>query len=671
MSTPSQVASNYDNIPPEMQARKQWVLWGVAPDPEKAKHPRQIVNPAWGASASNPLTWGTFEAARCSVELLGEAQGIGYEITPADGLVAIDFDHCIDPDGQLMEPFATWKEALPGYWELSQSGHGLHGFVRGTLPAGCGNKRQINPQDKADEREVELYVKERYIALTGALWGAQTPLAEAPDAQAGVDVILGQMHMRPEDVQAEAALPDVPDRPEAEITAIIEAALAKSPDFYTLWNWTEHPGKLGDESKDDMAFVCSAWKATEYQLSAVDLMHGLDASPWAQTKTNDSKKDHEDKWFSCGARKNGAYRRNTALAAYQRAKQEEAEQLDGFAALAANLPAGGVFTAAELDKMDLPPVQWAVPGLLPAGLSFLVAAPKMGKSWLALDLCLSVAAGGEWLGRKVNQGPTLYLDLEDSANRAQARMRTLLDGFTAAPETCTFRLLAPILGPELFKILDEWIAANPGAKVVCIDTFQKVKPAAGKNETSYSADYRICAPLQSWAQQHNVCVLLVHHTNKNRGSADIFEGVNGSQGLMGSADAVLMLTKSKGRFAEEATLSVTGRDVDMEQYAARFDKTTCRWELLGTVDEQTRQSFENSPAVLTIKELTAGGKWQGTVQELADEVLARYPDTELPETAQGVRSYFAKVWPALKYAGIEHTTSRGAKQRTHTLNRAR
>lgn len=669
MSTGPQVAINYDNIPPEMQARKQWVLWGVDADNQKA--PCQIVNPARGAKANNPLTWGTFEAARCSVELLGEAQGIGYEITPADGLVAIDFDHCIDPDGQLMEPFATWKEALPGYWELSQSGHGLHGFVRGTLPAGCGNKRQIDPQDKADEREVELYIKERYIALTGALWGAQTPLAEAPDAQAGVDVILGQMHMRPEDVQAEAALPDVPDRPAAEITTIIAAALAKSPDFYTLWNGAEHPGKHGDESKDDMAFVCSAWKATEYQLSAGDLMHGLDASPWAQTKTNDAEKDHWDKWFACGARKDGAYRRNTALAAYQRAKQEEAEQLDGFAALAANLPAGGVFTAAELDKMDLPPVQWAVPGLLPAGLSFLVAAPKMGKSWLALDLCLSVASGGEWLGRKVNQGPTLYLDLEDSANRAQARMRTLLDGFTAAPETCTFRLLAPILGPELFKILDEWVAANPGAKVVCIDTFQKIKPSAAKNETSYSADYRICAPLQSWAQQHNICVLLVHHTNKNKGSTDIFESVNGSQGLTGTADAVLLLTKSEGRFAEDATLSVTGRDVDMERYLARFDKDTCHWELLGTVDEQARQSFENSPAVLTVKELTVGGKWQGTVQELADEILERYPDTELPESAQGLRSYFAKVWPALKCAGIKHTTHRGAKQRTHTLSRAR
>lgn len=660
---------DYSNIPPELQARRQWVLWGV--DPDNPKAPRQVVSPTQGAKANNPMTWGSFEPARCIVDMIGDARGIGYEITPADGLVAVDFDHCLDADGNLLPPFDEWIKALPGYWELSQSGTGLHGFVRGTLPAGCGNKRHIDPQNKADEREVELYVQERYIALTGALWGPQTTLADAPSAQPGIDAILEQMHMRPEDAAAGAALPDVPDRPEEEITAIIKAALAKSPDFYTLWNWTERPGKLGNESKDDIAFVCSAWKATEYELSAGDLMHGLDASPWAQTKTNSPEKDHWDKWFACGARKDGAYRRNTALRAYQRAKQDEAAKIEGFTSLAANLPAGGVFTAAELDKMDLPPVQWAVPGLLPAGLSFLVAAPKMGKSWMALDLCLAVAAGGEWLGRKVNQGPTLYLDLEDSANRAQARMRTLLDGFTAAPETCTFRLLAPILGPDLFKILDEWIAANPGAKVVCVDTFQKIKPATGKNETSYSADYRICAPLQSWAQQHNICVLLVHHTKKGTGSADIFEGINGSQGLMGSADAVLLLTKGEGRFAEEATLSVTGRDVDMEQYAARFNKASCRWELLGTVEEQALQSFESNPAVLTIKELTAGGEWKGTVQELAEEVLERYPDTDLPETAQGLRSYFSKVWPNLKYAGIEHKANRGAKQRTHILRKTR
>lgn len=367
---------DYSNIPPELQARRQWVLWGV--DPDNPKAPRQVVSPTQGAKANNPMTWGSFEPARCIVDMIGDARGIGYEITPADGLVAVDFDHCLDADGNLLPPFDEWIKALPGYWELSQSGTGLHGFVRGTLPAGCSNKRRIDPQN-ADEREVELYVQERYIALTGALWGPQTTLADAPSAQPGIDAILEQMHMRPEDAAAGAALPDVPDRPEEEITAIIKAALAKSPDFYTLWNWTERPGKLGNESKDDIAFVCSAWKATEYELSAGDLMHGLDASPWAQTKTNSPEKDHWDKWFACGARKDGAYRRNTALRAYQRAKQDEAAKIEGFTSLAANLPAGGVFTAAELDKMDLPPVQWAVPGLLPAGLSFLVAAPQDGQ----------------------------------------------------------------------------------------------------------------------------------------------------------------------------------------------------------------------------------------------------------------------------------------------------
>lgn len=654
MSTGPQVKIDYDNIPPEMQARKQWVLWGV--DADNSKAPRQIANPARGAKANNPLTWGTFEGALMWYQI-GDAKGIGYEITPADGLVAIDFDHCIDTDGHLLEPFATWKAALHGYWEASQSGRGLHGFVRGTLPAGCANKHPINPRNAADKRGVELYITERYIAMTGARWGPQTPLADAPNAQAGIDAILEQLHMRPEEGQTGAALSDVPDLPAEKVSEILQSALSYDPDFAKLYHNTDHSG---DESKLDHALVCAAARAVEFQLSPGDLHKVLDDSPWVQSKDA----EHMHKWHD-----RADYVARTIAEAWAASAQKEADRLDGFAALAANLPAGGVFTAAELDKLDLPPVQWAVPGLLPAGLSFLVAAPKMGKSWLALDLCLSVAAGGEWLGRKVNQGPTLYLDLEDSANRAQARMRTLLDGFTAAPETCTFRLLAPILGPELFGILDEWIAANPGAKVVCIDTFQKVKPAAGKNETSYSADYRICAPLQSWAQQHNVCVLLVHHTNKSRGSADIFEGVNGSQGLMGSADAVLMLTKSGGRFAEEATLSVTGRDVDMEQYTARFDKTTCRWELLGTVDEQTRQSFENSPAVLTIKELTAGGKWQGTVQELADEVLTRYPDAGLPMSPQGLGKYFNNLWPDLKYRGIKHGIVRGAKHRTHTLAR--
>ena len=320
---------DYSNIPPELQARRQWVLWGV--DPDNPKAPRQVVSPTQGAKANNPMTWGSFEPARCIVDMIGDARGIGYEITPADGLVAVDFDHCLDADGNLLPPFDEWIKALPGYWELSQSGTGLHGFVRGTLPAGCKHKAHI----KADsDQAVELYTNERYLALTGALWGAQTPLAEAPSAQAGIDAILEQMHMLPEDAAASTALPDQPDRSEEEIQAIINEALQRDGDFAQLWSCTEHPGKQNDESEDDFAFCTAAWRATGFQLTWFDLMHGLDASPWAETKDNTAPKWHWDKWHGTGHRSKGNYRKNTALRAYQEAKQQEAAALEGFKDLA-------------------------------------------------------------------------------------------------------------------------------------------------------------------------------------------------------------------------------------------------------------------------------------------------------------------------------------------------
>ena len=41
----------------------------------------------------------------------------------------------------------------------------------------------------------------------------------------------------------------------------------------------------------------------------------------------------------------------------------------------------------------LPPIHFAISDLLPQGLSILAGAPKIGKSWLALWLCLRVARG--------------------------------------------------------------------------------------------------------------------------------------------------------------------------------------------------------------------------------------------------------------------------------------
>lgn len=72
------------------------------------------------------------------------------------------------------------------------------------------------------------------------------------------------------------------------------------------------------------------------------------------------------------------------------------------------------FTADELWDMEFPPVSWIVPDYITPGLTLLVGAPKLGKSWLALDICNAVAQGGYTLGdRHCQQGAVLYAALED------------------------------------------------------------------------------------------------------------------------------------------------------------------------------------------------------------------------------------------------------------------
>ena len=71
------------------------------------------------------------------------------------------------------------------------------------------------------------------------------------------------------------------------------------------------------------------------------------------------------------------------------------------------------------------PIEFVIDGLLAQGLYILAGAPKVGKSWLALDMCLSIAKGEKNLGLKTSQGTALYLCLEDSYARIQNRLYEL------------------------------------------------------------------------------------------------------------------------------------------------------------------------------------------------------------------------------------------------------
>jgi hypothetical protein len=98
------------------------------------------------------------------------------------------------------------------------------------------------------------------------------------------------------------------------------------------------------------------------------------------------------------------------------------------------------FTSRELKTMTFDPITFIVPGLIPAeGVTLICAKPKIGKSWLLLDMCLSATADRYVLGNlKSVQGNVLYLALEDGPRRLQSRMTKLLPMFSVEwPENLT------------------------------------------------------------------------------------------------------------------------------------------------------------------------------------------------------------------------------------------
>lgn len=178
-------------------------------------------------------------------------------------------------------------------------------------------------------------------------------------------------------------------------------------------------------------------------------------------------------------------------------------------------PAGvQAWSARELSEMELPPIRHVVEGLLPMGMGVLVAKPKLGKSWMVLDLCLAVAQGEPFLGFPTRQHGTLYLALEDGKSRMQTRLRRLLEG-RPAPANMHVMFQAQRLGEGLLETLGEYLDANPDIHLVCIDTLSKIKPKAKPFENAYDADYDYMGRLKAFADSRGICVLLVHHTRKS------------------------------------------------------------------------------------------------------------------------------------------------------------
>ena len=259
-----------------------------------------------------------------------------------------------------------------------------------------------------------------------------------------------------------------------------------------------------------------------------------------------------------------------------------------------------------------PPV---IEGLLYQGTYLFVGSPKIGKSFFMAQLAYHVSTGTPLWDYPVKKGTVLYLALEDDYRRLQERMYRMFG--TDSTENLYFSVSSKPLGNGLTDQLSGFIREHPDTTLVIIDTLQKIREV-DSDSYSYAKDYEIINQLKQFSDSWGICLLLVHHTRKQK-SSDNFDMISGTNGLLGCADGAFMLYK-ENRTSNKATLEISGRDQqDQKVHLIRDEEKLC-WNFEKAETELWKEPPE--PLLECIANLVTeeNPTWQGTATELIEKL---------------------------------------------------
>ena len=129
-------------------------------------------------------------------------------------------------------------------------------------------------------------------------------------------------------------------------------------------------------------------------------------------------------------------------------------------------------------------------------------------------------------------------------------------------------------------MLERYLDNNPSIGFVVIDVFKKIRTEQKKTQSLYEHDYADIEKLQAIAGKRNIAILMLHHTVKMKDLSDPFNNMSGSTGLLGAVDFAWIINKNS-RNDRQATLSITGRDLENKDLTIEFDKAALQWRYIG------------------------------------------------------------------------------------------
>lgn len=209
----------------------------------------------------------------------------------------------------------------------------------------------------------------------------------------------------------------------------------------------------------------------------------------------------------------------------------------------------------------LPPIEWAIKGVLPRrGVSMVYGPSGGGKSFVVLNMIYAIAEGSSFFGQMAKQIPVLYVGLEGHAGvknrivameRAQGRpmpeyMRVLL--------TNAFNITNP---QQVEKLAKEC----PQGCIVVIDTLNQAAPNADENSSRDMG--AILAGAKRLAELVEGNCVLIHHSGKNAQM-----GERGHSSLRAALDCSIEVTRTNDRRAWKVAKAKDG--LDGEEHAFRL-----------------------------------------------------------------------------------------------------
>lgn len=293
--------------------------------------------------------------------------------------------------------------------------------------------------------------------------------------------------------------------------------------------------------------------------------------------------------------------------------------------------------------------------ILLEGTCILSAKPKLGKSWLALSMCLAVANGEDFLGYHTHKCSTLYLDLETSEQLQQKRLRKALHG-EPVPENFYLDTETNAIGHGFVEQIKAYLEEDPDIGIVVIDVFQIIR-SVSKNykESEYEHAYRDITPLNELAQEKHIAIVLVCHDRKAVDPDDPFANILGSTGLQGAATQMIVMFRK--RKEDPIHISIKGKTIDgLPELDVILEDA--KWSVteryksadreMSELDQQYRESDIRS-AVLAV---TGSGTWKGRCSELVEDAV-RY-DIPIMEAPRTIGSFLHKqIARFSKYDGIK------------------